>query len=108
MASEHTPTITTSYFSSGPFGSKVGLRRGTGGANDGSTRKSREEVENSVNTGIFDAQLECRRRTRQYIQTADIPKPRDTCDFYLTMVQNKNVETDQQPAFSHRVAGYRI
>jgi hypothetical protein len=48
-----TPAITTSYFSSEPFGSNLGLRRGTGGANEGSTRKSRDEVEYSVKTGIL-------------------------------------------------------
>ena len=48
-----TPAITTSYFSSPAFDSKVGLKRGTGGANNGRTRRSREEVENSVKTGIF-------------------------------------------------------
>ena len=48
-----TPAITTSYFSSEPFGSNLGLRRGTGGANEGRTRKSRDEVEYSVKTGIL-------------------------------------------------------
>jgi hypothetical protein len=45
--------MTTSYFSSTPAGSNFGLKRGTGGGNEGRTRKSREEVENSVKTGIF-------------------------------------------------------
>jgi hypothetical protein len=47
-----TPAITTSYRSLAPVCSRFGLRRGTGGANDGRTRRSREEVEYSVNTGI--------------------------------------------------------
>jgi hypothetical protein len=47
-----TPEMTTSYFSSVPLGSNFGERRGKGGANEGRTRKSREEVEYSVKTGI--------------------------------------------------------
>jgi len=44
--------MTTSYFSSDPTGSNFGLRRGRGVAKDGSTRKSRDDVEYSVKTGI--------------------------------------------------------
>lgn len=47
-----TPAITTSYFSSVPVGMNCGLRRGMGGEKDGRTRRSREEVEYSVKTGI--------------------------------------------------------
>jgi hypothetical protein len=47
-----TPAITSSYLSLAPACSNFGLRRGTGGANDGRTRRSWEEVEYSVNTGI--------------------------------------------------------
>ena len=48
-----TPAITTSYFSSVPVGSNLGLRRGRGDANDGRLRRSRDKVEYSVKTGIF-------------------------------------------------------
>jgi hypothetical protein len=44
--------MTTSYFSSVPFGSNFGVRRGIGGANEGRTRESREELEYSVKTGM--------------------------------------------------------
>jgi hypothetical protein len=49
--------MTTSYFSSVPLDSNLGVSRGTGGANDGRTRRSRDEVEYSVKTGIFAARL---------------------------------------------------
>jgi hypothetical protein len=45
--------MTTSYFSSVSSDSKVGVRRGKGGAKEGRTRRSREDVEYSVKTGIF-------------------------------------------------------
>ena len=48
-----TPAINTSYFSSLPTGSKLGVRRGRGEAKEGRTRKSREDVEYSVNTGMI-------------------------------------------------------
>lgn len=49
----HTPTTTTSYFSSS-LSSRLngGASRGSGGANDGRTLKSRDEEECSVKTGI--------------------------------------------------------
>lgn len=48
-----TPAINTSYFSSLPAGSNLGARRGRGGEKEGRTRRSREEVEYSVKTGIL-------------------------------------------------------
>jgi hypothetical protein len=62
-----TPAITTSYFSSGPLGSNFGLKRGTGGANEGRTRRSREEVEYSVKTGIWLVVFERKLRMRMRI-----------------------------------------
>jgi hypothetical protein len=53
-----TPAITTSYFSSAPEGSNFGVRRGRGGAKERATRRSRDEVECSVKTGIFSEDLE--------------------------------------------------
>lgn len=52
---EHTPTIITSYFSSSHFspGENGEVNRGSGGAKDGSTRKSREEDAYSLKTGIL-------------------------------------------------------
>jgi hypothetical protein len=89
-----TPEMTTSYFSSVPFGSNFGVRRGTGGANDGRTRKSREEVEYSVKTGMVEGgegicsrkktkgkQLKLTDRSRSFqnmIQVAKTSSPRTT------------------------------
>jgi hypothetical protein len=53
-----TPAITTSYFSSAPEGSNFGVSRGRGGAKERATRRSRDEVECSVKTGIFSEDLE--------------------------------------------------
>jgi hypothetical protein len=53
-----TPAITTSYFSSAPEGSNFGVRRGRGGAKERATRRSRDEVECSVKTGIFSEDLD--------------------------------------------------
>lgn len=45
------PTMTTSYFSA-LVGSR-GARRGSGGANEGRTRSSRDAAEYSVKTGML-------------------------------------------------------
>lgn len=59
-----TPAMTTSYFSSDPVGSNFGLRRGTGGAKEGRTRRSREDMEYSVKTGIVQLVVALDEKTR--------------------------------------------
>lgn len=60
MMARLTPTITTSYFPSVTVGLNSGLNRGRGGANEGRTRKSRDDVAYSVKTGIAQMRIEYR------------------------------------------------
>lgn len=78
-----TPTTRTSYFSSELFsGSNVGARRGSGGAKDGRTRRSREEDAFSVKTGILGMIIKMSRnqlRSVTYLVGTWVPMHTYTC-----------------------------